>query len=133
MNRYKFKIEGIDANNNTWTTTGTVTGDFMECLTEACRQSFLCLTQGKAVFGSPGVGCRGPYKITNYELKALSTKSYIGVAQGLRGWFAVHMSWNNEFDGFEPFVTSPTSHATKEKAVEEAHAWAISEEVEYKD
>jgi hypothetical protein len=35
------------------------------CLSDA----FLRLTKGEAVYGQPGVACRGPYRVTGFELK----------------------------------------------------------------
>jgi hypothetical protein len=65
---YCYTIEGTDHSGNTWSTTGSVTGEFMDCLSNAFRDSFMQLTRGKAIYGNPGVGCRGPYKVTRYLL-----------------------------------------------------------------
>ncbi len=65
---YYYAIEGADATGNTWVTTGAVEGEFMDCLTSAFRDSFQQLTRGKAIYGKPGVGCRGPYTVTRYLL-----------------------------------------------------------------
>jgi hypothetical protein len=64
----EFTIEGTAANGQTWTTKGRVTTLYPECLMDAMRDSFFQLTQGKAVFGKPGVGCRGPYEISRFEM-----------------------------------------------------------------
>lgn len=51
--------------------------------------------------------------------------SFITVTQGMRGWFAVQMCWNPEHGGFyEPWITSPMSHKTRDEAINEAQNWA---------
>jgi hypothetical protein len=64
----EYTIEGTSAGGQTWKTKGRVSTDYPECMLDAMQHSFLQLTQGKAVFGQPGVGCRGPYKINRVEL-----------------------------------------------------------------
>lgn len=63
-----FVIEGTAADGQTWTCRGTVDSDYPDCLMDATRAGFQQLTGGKAVYGKPGVGCRGPYKINRFEL-----------------------------------------------------------------
>lgn len=51
----------------------------------------------------------------------------VTVTEGMRGWFSVHLKWSVEKDigGFyEPEQSSPSSHATREEALEEAEWWA---------
>lgn len=66
MNRmYSFLIEGT-ASDGTWTTKGTIdaqNADIVGVVSMVLRESFGQLTQGKAVFGMPGMGCKGPYDI----------------------------------------------------------------------
>jgi len=62
--RYTYRIEGLDADGRIWATEGEVTAEFAEAITQAMRQSFDRLTQGKAIYGEPGKGCRGPYDVT---------------------------------------------------------------------
>lgn len=70
MLTYDFEVKGTAAGEQEWTTTGTVetqnAGEFPQMLNLALMQSFQNLTQGKAVFGKPGVGCRGPYGVTSF-------------------------------------------------------------------
>lgn len=68
---YRFKIEGLTGNGNTWTTEGTIEGDMADSSIHetAMRASFNALTNGRAVFGTPGAGCRGPYSITRFVLE----------------------------------------------------------------
>ncbi len=67
MPRYGYAVEGTASDGQTWTTTGEVDyekeGGFPVAVQEAMRLSFEQLTQGRAVYGHPGVGCRGPYTI----------------------------------------------------------------------
>jgi len=64
---YTYIIDGTAADGQTWTTTGSVEtaseGQFPATVQLAMADSFQQLTQGKAVYGQPGVGCRGPYHI----------------------------------------------------------------------
>jgi len=65
--RYKFEVAGSGADERTWTASGEITidklGDFPDVPMQALRQAFMQVTSGKAVFGQPGKGCRGPYQI----------------------------------------------------------------------
>ena len=63
---YRWSISGLDGNDNAFYTHGTVTCDFPAIVNEALAQSFDQLTNGKAIFGMPGLGCKGPYKIMGF-------------------------------------------------------------------
>ncbi len=55
--------------------------------------------------------------------------SYITITQGMRGYFAVLLCWNDE--GFhEPYTTGFGSYATREEAIPEAKQWAEAENLE---
>jgi hypothetical protein len=73
MITYAYTIEGTAANGQEWHVNGEVhietEGAFPDALTAAQREAFLKLTQGKAVYGKPGLGCHGPYKITKLNFK----------------------------------------------------------------
>lgn len=69
IDTYSYIAEGIAHDGQTWTTKGTVVCEFHESWDQAMLQSFLQLTEGKAVFGQPGVGCRGPFKFKRMEIK----------------------------------------------------------------
>lgn len=75
MTHYQFMFEGTAADGQTWMTEGTVTvmneGQFGRALDEAQSQSFLQLTRGKAVYGKPGVGCKGPYRINKFVINRI--------------------------------------------------------------
>lgn len=68
---YRYKYEGLTGSGNTWATEGTIEGDIAEVTIhrETMRASFQQLVNGRAVFGVPGAGCRGPYTITRYTLE----------------------------------------------------------------
>jgi hypothetical protein len=65
--RYDYVITGTAADGQTWTTRGTVEAEpanFLDTPIMAMARCFEALTEGKAVYGQPGVGCRGPYQVT---------------------------------------------------------------------
>jgi hypothetical protein len=65
--KYKYEVYG-NGSVGTWATSGTAeaatAGQFAFVPNAVLKESFEQLTQGKAVFGEPGVGCKGPYTIT---------------------------------------------------------------------
>lgn len=64
MNKtFRYTFEGTGGDGQTWKTEGTVTCKFLNVFDVAGAASFDQLTSGRAVFGKPGVGCRGPYDI----------------------------------------------------------------------
>jgi hypothetical protein len=72
MPTYTYTVIGTAADGQTWEASGEAksanAGAFMEMLDFAMRSAFMKLTSGKAVYGKPGVGCRGPYTVTHLEL-----------------------------------------------------------------
>src|SRR5262245_35671086 len=67
MAHYEYTVNGLDGTGTPWMASGTVLaeqGNFREAADAALRESFLKLTQGKAVYNNPGQGgCHGPYTI----------------------------------------------------------------------
>lgn len=63
MKTWNYEISGTGGDGQTWATEGTITCEYAEVFNVAARSSFEKLTAGKAVFGKPGVGCRGPYDV----------------------------------------------------------------------
>jgi hypothetical protein len=56
----------------------------------------------------------------------------ITVSHGMRGYFAVKMTWNSE--GFyEPERSAPLSYPTREAASSDGRRWAQDEGIEFKD
>lgn len=72
---YAYTIEGTGAEAHTWKVQGTVPnvspGGFMDCFQKAMLSAFSQLTAGKAIYGSPGVGCQAPYKVTRLVLEVM--------------------------------------------------------------
>lgn len=64
----EFTIDGTAADGQTWTAKGRISSDYPQCFQDAMAQSFQQITEGTAVFGQPGVGCRGPYKMKRFLL-----------------------------------------------------------------
>jgi len=64
---YRWNISGVDANLNAYHTSGVANHDtdrhLLEVMAQALQESFEQLTEGRAQFGKPGVGCKGPYTI----------------------------------------------------------------------
>jgi hypothetical protein len=72
---YKYEISGLAAEGQTWKTSGMVEtqkpGEFMTTPDLAMSDAFFQLTQGKAVFGKPGLGCKGPYRVLRMMIEEL--------------------------------------------------------------
>lgn len=69
---YHYTMRGTAADGQGWETVGTIdigAGRFGQLAEIALRETFDKLTQGKAIFGKPGVGCRGPYRVTDLVLR----------------------------------------------------------------
>jgi hypothetical protein len=79
MTRYQYTVSGLAADSQTWTITGEVStireGDFPNATIDALANAFQQLTQGKAIYGQPGVGCHGPYTIARLEVVRLMEES----------------------------------------------------------
>jgi hypothetical protein len=60
---YHFTIEGTAAGDQVWSTTGRIECEWIDAFTVAMQRSFDDLTKGRAIYGKPGIGCRGPYDI----------------------------------------------------------------------
>jgi hypothetical protein len=72
MTVYLYTIIGTAADAQTWEATGILEckpGDFASLPDEAMKAAFHQLTNGKAVYGKPGIGCRGPYRITRFVIE----------------------------------------------------------------
>ena len=69
--RYKYELEGTGGNGQTWKTNGLIECPFDDILYCATLNTFEQLTEGKAVFGKPGVGCNGPYEVTKLTFERL--------------------------------------------------------------
>jgi hypothetical protein len=72
MVAYNYEIFGFGAGEQPWKTNGTIAtmpGSLPDVFAQAMRETFQKLTQGKAEYGHPGVGCSGPYRITRLVIE----------------------------------------------------------------
>jgi hypothetical protein len=71
--KYRYEVKGSAAQDQTWETRGEVetyqAGDFPSVPGLALENSFMKLTAGEAIYGSPGIGCKGPYGITRMVIE----------------------------------------------------------------
>ena len=66
---WKYHVEGVGAEGATFECKGTTLCEFQHTFTVAMEDAFHQLTNGRAVYGSPGVGCRGPYDIRKITIE----------------------------------------------------------------
>ena len=74
MPNYKYEVLGTANQGQTWSCTGRIrheTADIGETADKVVMETFMGLTNGKAVFGKPGLGCEGLYKITKFLLEVI--------------------------------------------------------------
>lgn len=69
IKRYHFQMQGTAAQGQTWAVSGDIEAEWHDVLDVSMKHTFGKLTQGKAVYGKPGVGCRGPYNITLFKVE----------------------------------------------------------------
>lgn len=72
MKEFTYEVVYHGADGQSAICTGSIEvepGDFQQALIQVMRRSFLQITQGKATYGQPGKGCRGPYQITRFLLQ----------------------------------------------------------------
>jgi hypothetical protein len=60
---YLFTVDGVNANGQPWSAEGIVICEFHDTFDWAMKQVFDQLTQGRARYGTPGIGCSGPYEV----------------------------------------------------------------------
>jgi hypothetical protein len=60
---YAYSVSGTAAKNQTWEAVGEVTCEFNNVFDLVMGRTFQMLTDGRAVYGKPGLGCSGPYSI----------------------------------------------------------------------
>lgn len=66
---YRFIIRGRAANKQTWRVAGVVECGWSQVFPNVMQTSFHQLTNGNAQYGYPGLGCEGPYEITELNLE----------------------------------------------------------------
>jgi len=72
---YSYTVEGEAADGQTWKVTGiarAAQGDFLSLPDKAAKETFERLTKGRAEYGKPGVGCKGPYRFTMLLIKDMT-------------------------------------------------------------
>jgi hypothetical protein len=73
MPKYIYKIDGEAAHFQTWSASGVINtfkkGDFVLVPDLALKDAFRQLTNGKAVYGTPGVNCTGPYEVVKLQIE----------------------------------------------------------------
>lgn len=79
MPRYRYTMHGAAAKDQTWSVNGEIDvydvtnhGQFLSVPRAAAQNAFEQLTSGKAIFGKPGVGCKGPYRITKLTIEEVT-------------------------------------------------------------
>lgn len=70
---YSYSVHGTAPGDQTWNCVGTVIGEFKDVPEAVMKDTFIRLTNGKVIFGKPGVGCRGPYEITQLIILKVKT------------------------------------------------------------
>lgn len=73
---FRYAFDGVGAEQAPWSTRGTFVtdkpGDLMDGINRAMMESFIALTNGKAIYGEPGVaGCKGPYTIIRIVIEKI--------------------------------------------------------------
>jgi len=66
-------VSGAAADGQTWTCINQVECEFHFAFEALMQRTFTDLTMGKAVFGNPGVGCKGPYDIKKMEIEQVQS------------------------------------------------------------
>lgn len=87
MRCYHYRVHGIGGQGQTWAVTGIVEIDcekrsFAVVPQFVIENAFEKLTHGKAVYGSPGLGCVGPYRITRLLVEEASAAAASGLSFG---------------------------------------------------
>lgn len=60
---WRFTVNGHGAEGQTFENSGTTLCEFQHVFDIAMEDTFHALTNHRAIYGAPGVGCRGPYAI----------------------------------------------------------------------
>jgi hypothetical protein len=63
VKHWKFEAGGLTADGVAWHTSGEIEAVVTEVWERVMVHSFHALTNGKAIYGKPGVACKGPYEI----------------------------------------------------------------------
>ena len=76
---YRYMIEGTATQDQTWVVSGErfleARSEFPFLVTMCLRDSFQQLTNGNAVFGKPGLDCRGPYSVRKLVIEEITQEN----------------------------------------------------------
>jgi hypothetical protein len=80
---YRYEVFGTAADGQTWVAEGEIEsanpGEFARVPIQALHRSFDQLTDGKAVYGKPGLACRGPYRMRRFLIEDITTTEEVPV------------------------------------------------------
>jgi hypothetical protein len=68
---WTYEVKGTTGDGVSWQHSGSLEAKQQEIYERVMVASFHALTTGKAVYGRPGLGCKGPYDITFLKLEAV--------------------------------------------------------------
>ena len=71
VKNWKYEVTGNAAGGQSWNTSGTVESEAAEVWSRVLIQTFHALTHGKAIYGKPGLGCKGPYDIKTVRVEQI--------------------------------------------------------------
>jgi hypothetical protein len=71
IKKYHYRLEGLAAQSQSWCVEGEVESEWCDVFETILSHAFHQLTRGKAIYGKPGIGCRGPYNMTKLTLDQL--------------------------------------------------------------
>jgi hypothetical protein len=69
-------------------------------------------------------------KIVPIIISPITKEPFVTVSHGLRGYFAVLMTWEEELGYHTPFNSAFGSYPTATEARQDAETWARAEEIE---
>ena len=72
VKHWSYQVLGFTADGVPWEVSGTVESEASEVWQRVMIQSFHALTHGKAIYGKPGVACKGPYDIKSVKVEQMS-------------------------------------------------------------
>ena len=71
VKHWHYQVLGFTADGVSWQTDGTVESDAANVWQRVMIQTFNALTHGKAIYGKPGVACKGPYDIRSVRVEQI--------------------------------------------------------------
>ena len=59
-------------------------------------------------------------------------KPYVTTTYGMKGYFSVLLTWDEDINGYTPWNSGCFGYETKEEAEVDAKSWAEAEGIEFK-